>query len=168
MAIERTLAVQIQTTSENRLYESSSVLIILFSTSYGDDNSARRFTVWPLTLDCLAIDHHGDDHVMSPFFLFNADSSHYEYLIKLDTIYLKLFGKYIIWMSLCTKFVYSERFYNASSKIDFWKSWRFVRLVTHQRMDDTISKLHILLTEAVARQISSRGNAATWFRCERV
>ena len=121
MAIERTLAVQIQTTSENRLYESSSVLIILFSTSYGDDNSARRLTVWPLTLYCLAIDHHGDDHVMS-FFFMNADSSNYEYLIKLDNICLKLFGGFIILMSLSTKFAYSGRFYNAPSQIDSSKS----------------------------------------------
>ena len=32
--------------------------------------SPRRFTVWPLTLYCLAIDHHGDDHVMSICFSF--------------------------------------------------------------------------------------------------
>jgi len=75
---------------------------------------------------------------MSRFFLFNADSSNYEYLIKLDTIYLKLFGGFIILMSLSTKFAYSERFYNAPSQIDSWKSWRCLRLLTHQRMDDTL------------------------------
>ena len=46
-----------------------------------------------------------------PFvFLLNADSSNYKYLIKLDTIYLKLFGESILLMSLSMKFVYSERF----------------------------------------------------------
>ena len=65
-------------------------------------------------------------------------------------------------MSLSTTFAYSERFYNASSQIDSWKSWWFLRLLTHQGMDDTKSKFHISLTETVARQISSRENVVTW------
>ena len=102
--------------------------------------SPRRF-IYRVTIDALLFSHWPpwwwSCHVHHFFFL-NADSSNYEYLIKLDTIYLKLFGGFIVLMSLSTKFVYSERFYTAPSQIDSWKSWRFLCLLIQQRMEDTI------------------------------